>query len=108
MGELMPQNRRGRCRGRRWITEMPYVRDFRPMGLGVSEIRTIYITLEELEALRLVDYEDMKQDEAAAYMGVSRKALWNDLQSARKKVIAALLNGWAIRIEGGNYALRGE
>lgn len=104
----MPQNRRGRCRGRRWITEIPDITNFKPMGVIPSEMRTIFITLEELEALRLVDYDGMQQEEAASYMGVSRKTLWNDLKSARKKVIAALVNGWAIRIEGGNYALRGE
>jgi len=50
----------------------------------------------------------MEQAQAAFCMGVSRKTLWNDLKSARKKVALALVNGWAIRIEGGNYALRGK
>jgi predicted DNA-binding protein (UPF0251 family) len=31
-------------------------------------------------------------------MGVSRKTLWNDLQSARRKVSEALTKGWAIEI----------
>jgi len=62
--------------------------------------------VEELEALRLVDLEDLTQEEAAARMGVSRKTLWNDLQRARKKVINALVNGYEIRIEGGDYILK--
>ena len=63
---------------------------------------------EELEAIRLVDLEGMDQQEAALNMGVSRKTLWNDLKSGRKKVAMALINGYAIRIEGGSYILRGE
>jgi predicted DNA-binding protein (UPF0251 family) len=50
----------------------------------------------------------MQQEEAAYTMGVSRKTLWNDLKSARRKVAEALVNGWAIRIEGGSYIVRGE
>ena len=66
------------------------------------------ITLEELEALRLVDLDGLDQGEAAVVMGVSRRTLWNDIKAARRKVALALTNGWAIRIEGGNWALRGE
>ncbi len=71
-------------------------------------VETITLTLEELEAIRLVDYEGYDQTTAAMEMGVSRKTLWNDLKSARKKVASALVHGYAIRIEGGNYMLRGE
>ena len=69
---------------------------------------TVNLTLEEFEAIRLVDLEGMDQEEAAFQMGVSRKTLWNDLKSARKKIATALINGYAIRIEGGNYVLRGR
>jgi predicted DNA-binding protein (UPF0251 family) len=97
--------RRGRCRGKRWIEQIPTTTYFRPKGLQHS-FNTIVLTLEELEALRLVDLEDLTQEEAAAHMGVSRKTLWNDLQRARKKVINALVNGYEIRIEGGDYILK--
>jgi predicted DNA-binding protein (UPF0251 family) len=66
----------------------------------------ITITIEELEALRLVDLDDLTQEEAALMMGVSRKTLWNDLQRARKKVVHALVNGYTIHIHGGDYILR--
>lgn len=71
-------------------------------------MNVVTLRLEELEAVRLVDYEDLQQEEAAARMGVSRKTLWNDLQSARKKIVTALIQGYAISIEGGNYLLRGR
>lgn len=66
------------------------------------------MSLEELEALRLVDLLDLDQEEAAFYMGISRKALWNDLMNARKKVAACLVYGMGLKIDGGSYLLRGE
>ena len=69
-------------------------------------MHTIILRLEEVEAIRLVDLEGLDQEAAAMEMGVSRKTLWNDLKSARKKVATALVNGYAMRIEGGNYVVR--
>jgi len=66
----------------------------------------VKISLEELEAIRLVDLLELQQQEAALYMGISRKALWNDLRSGRKKVASALIYGLGISIEGGSYILR--
>ncbi len=96
---------RGRCRGRRWIEQLPETTHFQPYEQQ-TPTNTVILTLEELEALRLVDLEDLTQEEAGAMMGVSRKTLWNDLQRARKKVVNALVNGYTIRIEGGDYILR--
>lgn len=64
--------------------------------------------MEELETVRLVDLLDLDQEEAAFYMGISRKAFWNDLMNARRKIAAALVYGMGLRIEGGSFALRGE
>jgi hypothetical protein len=64
------------------------------------------LSLEELEAVRLVDLLELEQEEAAFYMGISRKAFWNDLVSARKKIATALVYGIGIVIEGGSYILR--
>ena len=101
------QRGRGRCRGRRWINYpyevIPQVDEHyqRPKP-------TILLKTYELEALRLVDLEDLTQEEAAAMMGVSRKTLWNDLHKARKKVTNALVNDYQIRIEHGNYINRNK
>jgi len=50
----------------------------------------IYLYLDELEAIRLVDGENMTQDEAGALMGISRGSIWRLLQSGRKKLITAI------------------
>ena len=98
---------RGRHRGQRWVTSVPPIVSFQPAGVPDSDQKTVILTIEELEAIRLVDLEGMYQEEAALEMGVSRKTLWNDLKSGRKKVAEALISGWAIRIEGGSYVIRG-
>ena len=71
------------------------------------EANYVALTLEELEAVRLVDLLELEQEEAASYMGISRKAFWNDLVTARKKIAMALVYGAGILIEGGSYLLRG-
>lgn len=106
---IVPQRRRrGRGRGRRWISGFPESDFFQPRGVDPGDLNVVTLTLEELEAVRLVDLLGLTQEEAAVQMGVSRKTFWNDLRSARKKVAMALVRGFALRIEGGNYILRGE
>jgi uncharacterized protein len=77
------------------------------MPEGCPRVEAISMTLEELETVRLVDLLDLDQEEAAFYMGISRKAFWNDLMNARKKIAAALVYGMGLRIEGGSFVLRG-
>jgi len=69
----------------------------------MSELEVISLVIEEFEALRLVDLEGLQQEEAAQIMGISRRALWKDIQNARTKVALALATGKAIEIKGGNY-----
>ncbi len=73
-----------------------------------EDMRYVLLKPEELETIRLVDYEEMDQETAAGMMGVSKKTFWLDLQSARKKVARALVHGYAIRIQGGTYRVRDE
>lgn len=82
---------------------MPPVNYFIP---NMPYNRINFLRVEEFEAFRLVDYLGLNQRDAAARMGVSQKTLCNDLKNARFKIADALINGKAIRIEGGNYALR--
>lgn len=100
----MARRRRGRRRGQRRVGVVPDKRVFSPDT--DDENMEVVLKVEEVETLRLVDKKNLTQEEAAQEMGVSRKTLWNDLKSARKKVASALTEGKIIRIEGGNYALK--
>ncbi|ADL43306.1 protein of unknown function DUF134 [Caldicellulosiruptor obsidiansis OB47] len=65
----------------------------------------VILKVEELEAIRLKDLEGLMQEECAQKMQVSRQTFQLILEEARKKIADALINGKAIRIEGGNYVV---
>ncbi len=71
-------------------------RAFKPNGIALTQLRHIPIGHDELEALRLCDYEGLIQEEAGARMGVSRGTVQRILASARKKVAEALTTGSAL------------
>jgi len=58
----------------------------------------IIIYADEIEALRLVDYEGLNQEEAAASMGISRGTIWRLLQSGRKKIVAMVIEHKQLRV----------
>ncbi|MCX6818812.1 MAG: DUF134 domain-containing protein, partial [Candidatus Aenigmarchaeota archaeon] len=60
---------------------------------------------DELEAIRLGDYEGMDQEKAARKMDISQPTFHRLILSARRKVAEALVNGKAIKIEGGVYKM---
>jgi len=61
----------------------------------------ITLTYDELEALRLVDYQGLTQEEAAERMRISRGTVWRCLNSARKKVVAMLVESRELVIGEG-------
>lgn len=65
--------------------------DFSPSSIGASE--PVLIGPDEVEALRLVDYLGLNQEEAAQSMGVSRGTVWRCVDSGRKKLISMLIEG---------------
>ena len=73
----------------------------------MQDLDVVLLSLEELEAVRLVDLEGLEQEAAALRMGISRRALWEDLQNARRKIVEALVKGKAIEIKGGDYTVEG-
>ena len=66
------------------------------------------MSVEELEAIRLSDFEHMDQEAAAKMMNISRHTYGRILTNARSTVAQALITGEILRIEGGNYELRGS
>lgn len=81
---------------------------FKPAGIPLRDLEIASLTLEEMEAVRLVDLEGLEQEEAAKSMGISRKTLWRELQSARKKIAEALVEGKAIGIGKACDKTKGE
>jgi uncharacterized protein len=98
--------RRGRNRGKRWIDQLPTYHQ--PNLTQPLQPNSVCLSPVEIEILRLIDIENMTQQEAAAHMGVSRKTLWNDLKKARRKVAHALIHGHPICIAGRDYKIRNQ
>jgi predicted DNA-binding protein (UPF0251 family) len=67
----------------------------------------VMLSVEELEAIRLSDFERLDQEAAANLMQVSRQTYGRILSTARGIVGEALVTGKALKIAGGNYAMRG-
>lgn len=59
------------------------------------------MTLDEYESIRLMDYESLTQEAAAERLNVARTTAQAIYSSARKKLADCLVNGKALRIEGG-------
>jgi predicted DNA-binding protein (UPF0251 family) len=78
---------------------------FKPAGIPLRVLEEVRLTVEEAEAIRLKDMEGLEQEEGAEKMSISRPTFQRILSSARQKVAHALLNGKAIRIEGGNFEI---
>lgn len=89
----------------RRVVSMPGVTYFKPAGIPLRSLEEIRLSVEEAEALRLKDLEGLEQEQGAEKMNVSRPTFQRILASARKKMADALLNGKAIRIEGGNFEI---
>ena len=87
-----------RCRR---VCHSPDCTYFKPAGVPTSTLKEVVVTVDELEAMRLVDIDGLYYEQAAEQMGVSRRTFGRVIDSARKKVAQALIQGMALRIEGG-------
>jgi predicted DNA-binding protein (UPF0251 family)/predicted Fe-Mo cluster-binding NifX family protein len=85
----------------RRVAALPAISVFKPAGVPIRELEELSLTLDEFEALRLADHEGLYQEAAALRMGVSRQTFGRIVEAARGKVADALVNGKALRIEGG-------
>jgi predicted DNA-binding protein (UPF0251 family) len=85
----------------RWIKCLPGERCFQPKCKKAGALEGVAVTIDEFEAVRLADLEELTHAEAAKLMKVSRPTFTRILSSAHKKVADGLVNIKAIKIEGG-------
>ncbi len=97
-----------RPKKKRIVNACPPVPYFKPAGVPLCTLEEEVLALEEVEALRLVELEDMDQAAAAEKMGVSQPTLTRVLSAARQKLARAICHGEAIRIKGGEYQMFGR
>ena len=90
----------------RFVGTEPEATYFKPRAIPLAELEEVCLSIEETEALKLKFLDKLEQEEAAKKMKVSRTTFWRILNAAGEKISDALINGKAIRIEGGTYKLR--
>ena len=83
----------------RRICGRPAYSCFKPNGVPMKALKQVEILAEEFEALRLSDYQNLSQQEAADQMGVSRQTFGNIVSKARYKVAEGLVEGNALVLE---------
>lgn len=85
----------------RQIFREPQFRCFKPDSEENGDlIKPVEVTLDEFEAMRLKDYENIKQQKAAKIMDISQPTFHRTLNSARGKIAKALIEGKIIKIKG--------
>ena len=96
---------RGRRKIKRMIGFLPEITYFKPAGIPLRNLPEVVLTMDEIEAIRLAELEDLDQEEAAKKMKVSRVTFLRILHSAHKKIAESLIYGKAIRMKGGEYIM---
>jgi uncharacterized protein len=89
----------------RWIANKPIARFYKPQGIKMCDLKPIFLSHDQLEALRFADIEKLEQIEAASKMNISRSTFSRIVNEARNIVATALVNGWALKIEGGDFKI---
>lgn len=92
----MPRPTKNRC-----VAGQPISVVYKPASIPTRELEWITLALDEFETIRLLDHVGLDQQQAASEMGVSRPTVTRIYAVARKKIADAIVQGWAIRIEGG-------
>ena len=91
-----------RPKKQRIIEVKPKSNVFRPDEIMLEDLEILEIELDELEALRLTNLENLSQEETAGRMGISRQLVGLLLSKARKKITDALINSKALKISSNN------
>jgi predicted DNA-binding protein (UPF0251 family) len=76
----------------------PNVTYFKPRAVPLSELTEVDLGVDELEALKYSDLEDLDQIKAAKKMKISQSTFQRILSQARRKITEALIKGKAIKI----------
>lgn len=96
----MPRPRK--CRK---VCRLPKTNQFLPDVGAWDTVETVVLTVDEYETIRLIDNESFSQEECGAYMKIARTTVQQIYNTARKKLAYALVNGFILKIEGGEYRL---
>ena len=87
-----------RCKKHRCCRMLEAEKIFKPRSIPLAKLQVAEISLDEFEAVRLCDHDQLSQIEAAARMRISRGTVQRLLEAGRFKIADALLHDKAIKI----------
>ena len=98
-----------RPRKDRKICRLPKITSFSPTNDFVATDQNIvYLSVDEYEAIRLIDHEGLNQEECAIQMEIARTTAQKIYNEARRKLSVMLIEGTGLTIEGGSYMVCSE
>jgi uncharacterized protein len=89
----------------RRVCSLPGNTEFGPIGASVGGVGTVAMTVDEYEAIRLIDLEGMTQEECAEQMGIARTTIQRVYDGARRKIAESIVDGRPLHIGGGEFRL---
>ncbi len=89
-----------RPRKHRRVCSVP---DEKNYNVNANKDKTIDITVDEYEVVRLIDYVGLTQQECARQMQVARSTITAIYDTVRYKISDSIVNSKAIKVEGGDY-----
>lgn len=92
----------------RKVGKMPSCCHFFTEQTAQDKNNRIILNVDEYEAIRLIDYTGLTQEQCAARMGVGRATVQAVYAAARTKLARFLVEGTRLEIGGGNYELCGD
>ena len=90
----------------RHVESHPDITGFTPDGTSAKG--ETYLSIEEFEAIRLIDYLGLDQSQAAEQMNVSRQTFGRILKQGRYNLSKALVIGKRLRVTGGCFKMRSK
>ena len=97
-----------RPKRKRKIFSLPQAEGFKPFGVNINDTEAVELLIEEYEALKLADYHNLTQEEAAKKMNISRPTFTRIYDKARKTIALAFVEGKVIIIKGGDIHVDNE
>ena len=91
---------------KRYVKQPPHYNNFKPAGIQNKLLDQVTLSLDEYEALRLADYDNLEHSEAAEQMEISRPTFTRLITKAREKIAQFIVEGRRLEIDGGSVHFR--
>ena len=87
---------------KRRIHQPPNFKNFKPSGIPHNRLKTVTLTVDEYEAIRLADHLGLEHLQASEKMAISRPTFTRLIEKARHKIVQTIVDGMELVVEGGN------